>query len=355
MMNKKITLIIGLQALIIVTLFWVLVFYGKDEYEAYQSEQEEEIESPNRVTEKDGISTIALTPETQKNSGIMTSKVQKITYQGEVKTYGSVISIDKLIEAKTQYIALTTELNMAQSGSEQRALQYQRLKTLNEDNKNISDSVVQDAQAQLNANQAKIQALLQQLQNLKSSIQLQWGEPLAQLVAGGQSTAPIKQLLTRQNVLVQVSLPITANTPAAGDTIQIVSLNERAISVKALYISPATSADISGIGKTYYYSAPAESLRVGMRVHVVQTNHSQMQNAGVVIPNSAVVWHAGKPWIYVQQKNNQFVRQPISTETEIAEGWFNQHVAAGSLVVTNGAQLLLSEEFKYLIKNENED
>lgn len=354
-MNKKITLIIGLQALIIVTLFWVLVFYGKDEYEAYQSEQEEEIESPNRVTEKDGISTVALSPETQANSGILTNKVQKIAYQGAVKTYGSVIAIDKLIEAKTQYIALSTELNIAKSSSAQLNQQYQRLKTLNEDDKNISDSMLQDAQAQLQANQAKIQALLQQQQNLISTIQLQWGEPLAQLVVGNQGALPTKQLLTRQHVLVQVSLPITANNPSAGDTIQLVSLNERAISVKAHYISPASGADISGIGKTYYYSAPAESLRVGMRVHVVQANSTQARNEGVVIPNSAVVWHAGKPWVYVQQNNHQFVRQPISTEIEIEEGWFNQHIAAGSQIVTNGAQLLLSEEFKYLIKNENED
>ncbi|WP_232418337.1 hypothetical protein [Methylotenera sp. 1P/1] len=355
MMNKKITLIIGLQALIIVTLFWVLVFYSKDEYEAYQSEQEEEIESPNRVTEKEGISTVALSPETQANSGITYSKVQKIAYQGVVKTYGSVISIDKLVEAKSQYIALSTELQIAKSSSQQLTSQFQRLKTLNEDDKNISDSAVQEAQSQLHANQAKIQALVQQQQNLKSTVQLQWGEPLTQLVVGGQGSPQVNQLLTRQNVLVQVSLPITANTPAAGDSIQIISLNERAASVKALYISPASTADISGIGKTYYYSAPAESLRVGMRVHVVQANRTQLQNEGVVIPSSAVVWHAGKPWVYVKQKNNQFIRQPISTDTEIEEGWFNQNIAAGSQVVTSGAQLLLSEEFKYLIKNENED
>jgi hypothetical protein len=75
----------------------------------------------------------------------------------------------------------------------------------------------------------------------------------------------------------------------------------------------------------------------------------------VLIPSSAVVWHGGKPWVYVKKQNNQFVRQPISTDTEIEEGWFNQEISAGSEVVTNGAQLLLSEEFKYLIKNENED
>jgi len=154
-MNKKITWIIGLQALIIITLFWVLVFYGKDEFEAYQGEHEEEIESPNLVSEKDGISVVELTPETQTNSGISTSKIQSMSHQGSIKTFGSVLPIDKLIEAKTQYVALTTELNIAKSSSPQLQAQLQRLKTLNEDDKNVSDSVVQEAQSQLNASQSQ--------------------------------------------------------------------------------------------------------------------------------------------------------------------------------------------------------
>lgn len=354
-MNKKITWIIGLQALIIITLFWVLVFYGKDEFEAYQGEHEEEIESPNLVSEKDGISVVKLTPETQSNSGISTSKIQSMSHQGSIKTFGSVLAIDKLIEAKTQYLALTTELNIAKSGSPQLQAQLQRLRMLNEDDKNVSDSAVQEAQAQVNASQGKIQAIQSQQAILKSSVQLMWGEALAHLVTGGQAAPNLNRLLTRQDVLVQVSLPATANTPTAGSSIQIASLNERASTVKAMYISPATNADISGIGKTYYYSAPAESLRVGMRVSVVQKNVISGESSGVLIPSSSVVWHGGKPWIYVKKQNNQFVRQPISTDTEVNEGWFNLGIPAGSQVVTSGAQLLLSEEFKYLIKNENED
>jgi hypothetical protein len=55
----------------------------------------------------------------------------------------------------------------------------------------------------------------------------------------------------------------------------------------------------------------------------------------------------------------QFIRKPISTDTEVdsgnSSGWFNQGIDKNSEVVISGAQLLLSEEFKYLIKNENED
>lgn len=40
-MNRKATIIIGLQAALIVILFWFLIIYGKDEYEAATSEREE--------------------------------------------------------------------------------------------------------------------------------------------------------------------------------------------------------------------------------------------------------------------------------------------------------------------------
>ena len=93
-MNKKLTIIIALQALLIVTLFWVLVFYGRDEYEAYQTEHEEEIESPSRVSEKAGINIVSLPPATQQNSGIITAKVNTAQFQGEIKSFGNVVSID---------------------------------------------------------------------------------------------------------------------------------------------------------------------------------------------------------------------------------------------------------------------
>ena len=50
-------------------------------------------------------------------------------------------------------------------------------------------------------------------------------------------------------------------------------------------------------------------------------------------------------------------RLPISVDNPSNGGWFNQskQLNTGDELVVNGAQLLLSEEFKYQIKNENED
>ena len=69
-MNRKIITIISLQAILIITMFWVIVFYGKDEYEAYTREQEEEIENPSRVTTEHGATIVTLNAEARQQSDI---------------------------------------------------------------------------------------------------------------------------------------------------------------------------------------------------------------------------------------------------------------------------------------------
>ena len=360
-MNKKLTLIIVLQAILIIVLFWVLIFYSKDEFETYQNSQEEEIASPSHVTENAGISIVSLSSATQQNSGITTAKLNSASFQGEIKSFGNVVAIDSLIEAKTQVLNLKTNASLARATGGQNIQQYQRLKALNEDNKNVSDRAVQEALAAVNADKANITSSESQLKNLQNGTKLQWGAALAKLVFDDKLPPHLARLLNRENVLIQVSLPLSSATPSAGSAITVTPLNDAKVRITAVYVSPASSSDASGVGKTFYYSAPAEQLRIGMRVNV-EIGHSGSAAAnGVIIPNNAVVWYAGAPWAYFKKSsdpkksNDQFVRKPISADTEVGSGWFNANISADSVIVVSGAQLLLSEEFKYLIKNENED
>lgn len=358
-MNKKTTLIIALQAVLIITLFWVLVFYSKDEYEAYQNEQEEEIESLNRVSTNEGINIVSLSPATQKNSGIQTVKINSANFQGEIKSFGNVIGIDSLIEAKSRYLSLKSEIDIAKSASTHNLQQYQRLKTLNADDKNVSDQALQAALANVEADKSRISANELQLKNLQTNTKLQWGEALASLAFTDKLAPHLANLLNRKNVLLQISLPLSTGTPKQTSSVNVTPLNESVAPIQAVYISPATQSDTNGFGKTFYYSAPADLLRIGMRVNVVTASAAGDTASGVVIPSNAVVWYAGKAWAYfkngLDKDHVQFIRKPISTDTEVDEGWFNQGIDKNSEVVISGAQLLLSEEFKYLIKNENED
>jgi hypothetical protein len=93
---------------------------------------------------------------------------------------------------------------------------------------------------------------------------------------------------------------------------------------------------------------------------------SQKQSSkGVIVPHEAVVWYANQAWVYQKLAADKpgfdkFVRRIISTEIEIEgetiSGWFNTAgFVEGNELVSSGAQLLLSEELKYQITNENDD
>ena len=354
MISKKAVIIIGLQALLIVILFWMLVFYGKDEFEDFRVEQEEEIESADRVAESDGISIVSLSPAVQKNSGISTKKVETMTYQDEIKSFGTVISIDTLVDTKSEVSNLKSQLSAYRISYQQHQVQYERLKALNADDKNVSDLAVQQAKAQLDHDRANVESTVLQIQNLKASLKLKWGALLSNAALSQRPTAVFNKLLSRQNVLLQISLPFNTVDPQAGNIIEVTPLNGTK-AIKATYVSVAVTSDHNGAGKTFYYSAPAENLRTGMRVSVQASASAKSATDGIIIPSTAVVWYAGTPWAYFKQDSNQFVRKPISADTEVDKGWFNTGFDAESEVVIKGAQLLLSEEFKYLIKNENDD
>lgn len=76
----------------------------------------------------------------------------------------------------------------------------------------------------------------------------------------------------------------------------------------------------------------------------------------MIVTSEAIVWYGGKAWVYHKQSAERFMRRQVSTENETSDGWFNKGaLKAEDEVVVSGAQLLLSEEFKYQITNENED
>ena len=93
--------------------------------------------------------------------------------------------------------------------------------------------------------------------------------------------------------------------PKGGSTIYLAPANESAVTIKATYVSPAAQSDLNGYGKTFYYSAPAESLRIGMRVSIEANSNTSSVSSGGVIPNQAVVWYGGKPWAYFKQGKNK--------------------------------------------------
>lgn len=355
-MNRKLILIVAIQALIIVILFWLMVFYGKDEYEALTQESEEEIEIPNHVSEKAGQTVITVNKETQIQSDIKTSPLAATGYSENVLSYGSVLNLAELTNLRTQFLATASENVLIQQNLSASQKEYDRLYALNQDDKNVADKVVQTALVDLKNNQAKLSANNAATQNLANTMRQQWGNALTQMATANHSNQLMNQLLSNESVLIQITLPFSAREPEKNSHIQIAPTSALSQKITAYYFAPAPTSNAGLQGKTYFYTAKAPFLRAGMPVKVLDFNQLSKPLAGVIIPNNAVIWHAGKPWVYHKKGETTFTRLPINNDHEMEEGWFYQgQLKANDEVVTSGAQLLLSEEFKSQITNENDD
>lgn len=363
-MNRKLAIIIGIQTFLIVILFWVLVFYGKDEYEASTKDTDDQIQAPNRVSSKQGLTTITIDAATQAQSEIKTSLLKASTHAASVSSYGNVVAIDGLIELRTRYLAAKSDAQVLSASSAHNKSEYNRLHELNLDDKNVSDKVVAAALADLKADEAKLFAAEANAKSIADTMQQTWGDALTRLATGKDISGGLLQsLINYSEALIQITLPFDAPEPSVNSTIIVSPSASPATILSAHYLSRAPMNNGAIQGKTYFYHAKSTALRTGMQVSTQSSGtnvQSKNKSIGIIIPNSAVIWYGSKPWVYRKTGEDKFSRLPISTDVEIENGWFYQGNVKDSLkpndaIVTSGAQLLLSEEFKSQITNENKD
>ena len=106
-------------------------------------------------------------------------------------------------------------------------------------------------------------------------------------------------------------------------------------------------------GQSFYYVAPAleAGLLPGMNVTAYLAAGPKLE--GMVVPSSAVVWVKGAAWVYVQKPGDRFVRQRVLVDNPVKGGFFVQKGLSPKVrIVVQGAQQLLSEEFRSQIVEE---
>jgi biotin carboxyl carrier protein len=236
-----------------------------------------------------------------------------------------------------------------------------RAHTLNADDKNVSDRAVQEAEAKVAAEQARLTAATESARLIESSLRSthdtataleleRGGQVVEVLVHPGESVEsgqPILRVARFDQLLARVDVP-------AGDTVaptlagaSIVPLGQEDHLIRAERVALAAAVDPKTQGQPFLFRVPDPSatLRPGLSI----TAYLEIPGAtrrGVVVPPSAVVRQSGKAWIYVQTAGEQFARRQVVLEEPVAEGWFTRSLSPGDRIVTTGAQTLLSEEFK---------
>jgi len=207
---------------------------------------------------------------------------------------------------------------------------------------------------QWKADQARLAAAEQAAAAAHDTIRAGWGEVLSRWATDPDSAA-FQSLAQQREALAQVTFPYDLSAQAGKAPLSLAPVSAPAEARSARFVSASPQTDAAMPGATYFYVVNAHGLRVGMRV-AGQLKIGGNAREGVVVPSAAVVWHGGKAWAYVKEDDDLFVRKEVSTAQDLGNGWFDaSHFEPGDEVVVSGAQLLLSEEQKFQIRNENED
>lgn len=347
-------IIIAAMALVIAILSWALIYVSRDQLQLHEEEYEEEIETVATASFDNGRAIVRVSQQSQQASGIRVTALQAASHKSALQVYGGVVDIEPLLELRGRYLSAVGELGALRADLVAAQTELKRARVLFEDDRNISEQALRQAESRSQLAQARLSAAQASVSMIRDSLHAAWGPTVGAWAMDPQSAA-LNALLARRTALVQLVFPYELPGAAARPRLMLAPVAAQARAVEARFVSAAPRSSAALPGNTFFYSVKGADLRAGARV-VADVSVEDTAFDGVVVPNDAVVWHAGKAWAYRKQDEETFGRYEISVANELGNGWFQRgDLRPGDEVVVSGAQLLLSEELKFQIRNENED
>jgi len=211
----------------------------------------------------------------------------------------------------------------------------------------VAPSAVAQAEAAEGAEKidaAAVEAAKDQIEALGNVAAQDWGPVLGKAAA---EHAPLAEdLVRRKSALVRLTLkPGAAVEPperiklgfAGGET------------AEAEFVSPATQTDQKLAGASYFYVMPPSPTALA-GAGVTASLPKGEAKPSILLPSSAIVWQAGKPWIYVKAAEERYERKPLDDDAvPAADGGYivpADDWPKGQSIVVEGAQALATEESK---------
>jgi hypothetical protein len=306
-----------------------------------KDEDDEAVTEPQRVSIVGGEPVVTLDAATQAASGLVTAPLKAIAYQQQLRAYGTVLDLQQLTELGNSYVAALAARQTAQAKLTASKPAFERAQTLYRD-KAASAAQLQAAEATFRVDEAGVAAADSQLHTLTATAQQAWGPTLAHALV--DRTAMFTRLVGREDVLLQVTLPpgVVIAKPPTTAFVVLADGSRAALH----FVSPATKTDPHIQGVSFFYTAPSTTgLLPGMSVLVFVP--SDVSVDGTLVPAAAVVWWQGRAWVYVKSGTDRFARHAIATDLPTSDGsYVARDLPPDDAVVTQGAQMLLSEELR---------
>ncbi len=268
---------------------------------------------------------------------------------------------DRLSAARADLAASTASLAAARSA-------YERALKLNADGKNVSDRAVQEAEARLRGEEARAKAASETVRLLESSlaatspaassaplVAARGGEVVEVMAQPGESVEPgqaVLRLAKLSTLVARVDVPAgqALSAPVSTARISVLGREEAPLQGQLVALAPSVDPNTQGQAFLFRVANAGGALRPGLSVTAYLRKPGE-QRRGAVVPASAIIRAAGKTWLYIQQRPDRFARCEVTTDYLPGGRVFvSGALDANAKVVTVGAQMLFSEEFKSQIQ-----
>lgn len=297
--------------------------------------------APPVVQTVNGETVVVVSADAQRASHIEVAPLGAVTSQSGISADATVMDLQPLFDLRNRLASARADVDTFAAQAASSRTQYQGSRTLYADDRNVSLKSVQAAQSAMQVDDAKLQSAWVTLNGLDGAMRQQFGDALANAAAAPASKL-FKRLQSGQTVVLRVTLPASFGM-APPERIAVDTPDGRAVPAQRLSASPLADPAVQGAPWLYVADAalPA-NLRTSARVPT-----SSQAVSGLLIPEQAVVWYGGQTWAYVRTASDRFTRRYVPAGSEGDHGFMvTSGFHAGDQIVTQGAQLLLSDELK---------
>lgn len=309
-----------------------------------EAEREAPIHKAFAIAVNDGVTTLTVDNAAQVRSGIQVKVLTATQAAAGPAVYGTVIDVQPLLDLSSRYAAGGAELRAAQAELGRRDAERRRIQALYDDGRNASRKALDAAGADAEAARARAAAARIAVDASAAALRQQFGPALASW-AMAPSSPEMRALAARREVLVRV-VSMAADR-VAPRSLALSGDAQHPVDARLVSASPRTDPGIQGQAWFYRTGAP---LAVGMRL---AGRFAAPAQAAIRIPADAVVWYGGQPWAYVRTDGTTFERRRIAPDLPVDGGFIvSGGFAPGEAVVVQGAQLLLSEESRALLRDD---
>ncbi|MDD5578378.1 MAG: hypothetical protein PHY16_03735 [Methylobacter sp.] len=294
---------------------------------------------------------IYLDDKMQSISGIQVTTLQPVNYHAEFTANGRAINIQPLLALRNQYLLALAERRSATAKFNHAEQNIKRQQDLYRHGVTSKHSL-QSQQSQWQTDKSQLDAVHFQGQAIVNEVLLNWGKTLAEWVIAPDSHK-LDDFLSGRQTLLQITLPVNKYLPEDIRTIYIEPSGFRGSANKASLISAAPQTDISTQGESYFFRTTGTHIRTGMRV-AAWIPEGNEDRPGVIIPKSTLIWYLDQAFVYLKTDKEKFSRRNIVHFSATADGYFvGNELKPGDQLVTVGGQMLLSEEIRGQIPDEN--